>query len=151
MILARFTEYGNRYKSLPIKKDRIFGRDKDDSYINEWGIHVKVFGNYPQWISHPLENATIDDIQKYNWPNAENPKRHEGLKEHAEHLYKTTDFALVANPISGGIFEMAQHLRGLETFFIDLMINKDFANIILDKILEVEMKLTELFLECTSF
>lgn len=119
----------------------------ENTYINEWGITVKIVGKYSQRITHPLRDASIEDIDKYNWPDAENPERYKGLKEYTKYLFERTGFALAANPVSGGIFEMAQHLRGLENFFIDLMLNKEFANALLDKIQAVEMRLTERFLE----
>ena len=119
----------------------------DGGHLNEWGISVKTVDQYAQRVTHPLSDASIDDIEKYNWPDVKSRERHKGLRQFARHLFNSTDFSLVADPVSAGIFEMAQHLRGPENFYVDLMLNKDFAHTLLDKILDVYLQLTEGFLE----
>jgi uroporphyrinogen decarboxylase len=117
------------------------------TYINEWGIAVKKVGNYAQRVSYPLGNADRTALENYDWPDAAAEQRYEGIREYAKHLFRRTDFALALNPLSGGLFEMAQHLRGMASFFEDLMLNRDFAHALLDKVLDVQMAMTARYLE----
>ena len=122
-------------------------RIDEEAYVNEWGITVKIVDHYAQRIVHPLKDAGLEEIAKYDWPDPQSDWRYEGIEERAAALHEQTDFALALNPISGGIFEMCQHLRGLDNFFVDLMLNKEFAHALLDRVLEIEMRMTERYLE----
>jgi len=122
----------------------------DGSYDNEWGITVKKLGIHSERITHPLEDATLNDLDDFPWPDSRRPDRAAGLREKARHLYEKTDYALVAAPVSGGLFEFGQHLRGMANFLMDLMLDKNFANALLDHILEVQIGLWEVFLDAVG-
>lgn len=117
------------------------------TYLNEWGITVKKVGNYAQRVGHPLDKADRAALENYDWPDAAAKQRYEGIREYAKHLFRRTDFALALNPLSGGLFEMGQHLRGMESFFSDLMQDREFAHALLDKVLDVQMAMTARYLE----
>jgi uroporphyrinogen decarboxylase len=122
----------------------------DGTYDNQWGITVKKMGTHSQRVTHPLEDADLNDLDKYPWPDPHQPGRTEGLHDKARELYEDTDYALVAAPVNGGIFEFGQHLRGMSSFLIDLLINKDFANALLDHLLEVQIGLWEAFIDAVG-
>jgi uroporphyrinogen decarboxylase len=119
----------------------------DENYINEWGVHVKILGYHSQRISYPLEHASLQDLGNYSWPDPAKPERTSGLKAEAKKLYSETDYALIAAPVSGGIFEFGQHLRGMANFLMDLMLDKPFANALLDHLLDIQIGLWESFLD----
>jgi len=115
--------------------------------IDEWGVgwQRNPTTGYYDVAAHPLENATIDDLEHYPWPDAE-PEMVSGLQESAKKLRETSDYAIVAHDIGYGVFEEAQHLRGVENLFYDLLQNPEFVEVLLDKVLETEMKLIGLYL-----
>ncbi|HEX9117169.1 MAG TPA: hypothetical protein VGA61_13965, partial [Anaerolineae bacterium] len=76
----------------------------DGSYENEWGVRVETVGIHSQRVSHPLAQAGLADLAAYPWPQADAARRTEGLRERTCRLYEGTDYALVAAPVSGGIF-----------------------------------------------
>lgn len=125
-------------------------RYDDGSYENEWGIRVQVDGLHSQRVSHPLAQATLADLARYPWPPASPEVRAAGLAERARRLYEETDYALVAAPVSGGIFEFGQHLRGMAQFLVDLMEDKAFAHRMLDGIFAVHAALWDVFLEAVG-
>ncbi|MEM3130222.1 MAG: hypothetical protein QXX78_03895 [Nitrososphaerota archaeon] len=49
-------------------------------------------------------------------------------------LYEESNYALVSGYLSG-VFELSWNLRGLDKFLIDLIVNKKFAEILMDKAL----------------
>lgn len=118
-----------------------------ENYVNQWGVVVRRVDNYAQRVSHPLEKADLGALDKYGWPDARDEDRYRGVREYAGRLYRDTDYALGLNPISGGLFETAQHLRGMEAFFMDMLDDKEFAHALLDRILEVQMTMTARYLE----
>ncbi len=122
----------------------------DGSYENEWGVTVRQVGLHSQRVSHPLQQASLSDLERFPWPDPYRPERVAGLREAARDLHEHTDYALVAAPVSGGLFEYAQHLRGMSQFLMDLVLDKAFANALLDRLLEVEMGLFEAFLQAVG-
>lgn len=119
---------------------------RDGSYENEWGVRVERVGIHSQRVTHPLAQADVADLAAYPWPQADAARRTEGLAERSCRLFDETDYALVAAPVSGGIFEYGQHLRGMAQFFVDLMSDKPFANSLLDHLLAVQLELWDVFL-----
>jgi len=94
----------------------------------------------------PLAHASIEDLDTYPWPDPEDPGRYRGLSERVKTLYETTDCALVAAAISDGIFEKAQALRGMQRFFEDLLINREFAAALIERILQIQVEIFDRYL-----
>ena len=118
----------------------------DGTFEDEWGIRFKDVGFYTEMIDPPLKNTTIDDLKNFKWPDFNDSSRVEGLKSRAKWLYKNTDFALATGSVGGRIFEQAQWLRGMQLFLEDLVINKDFAEALMDKLLELQKQFFNLYL-----
>lgn len=128
----------------------------DGSWDDEWGIrkrrvahHSERAGKtvfYSEMIDPPLAEATIDDLETYPWLDPDDPGRYRGLAEKTKHLHQTTDYALVASAIGMGIFEQAQALRGIQKFFEDLLINREFASRLIDRVLSVQIAVFDRYL-----
>ena len=84
---------------------------------------------------HPLAEATIKDVQDYPFPNGGDPTRFTNLREQALHIRKETPYALCTG-IGGVVYETCWYMRGMEQWFIDLMTNPAFCEVLLDKILQ---------------
>ena len=132
-------QYQPRYQAF---KPGVMGRD-------EWGIGWQETGPFWTPVDAPLKNATIDDLQHYPWPDPINEGHLKGLREEAEFKWKNTRYSLVACLPSHayGIFTTSYFLRGMENFFVDLMINKEFAWELMEKVLQVHLKVYERYLE----
>jgi len=114
--------------------------DKDNYYYtDEWSIRYRMpkgHGYYFDIVESPLANLDMDSLKDYQWPDPHDSGRREGLEEEVRDLYKNTDYALFLNAPTSGIFEKSSALRGFENFYMDLVVNPKFAEIILDKMLE---------------
>jgi uroporphyrinogen decarboxylase len=97
-------------------------------------------------IDPPLARASIEDLDRYSWPDPADPGRYRGLPERVKRLYDTSDHALVAAAIGMGVFEQAQALRGMERFFEDLLLNPEFAAALIDKILQTQLDILDRYL-----
>ena len=116
--------------------------------IDQWGIKwEQINPYYYDMTNHPLENADLNDLENYDWPDPKDPERYEGLREQVKELYYSTDYAIVADAIYGGIFECALWLRGFGKFTIDMHKRPEFANALLDKILEIYMEIFDRYLK----
>lgn len=117
-------------------------------YTDDWGVVIKqVEGKGAFHTEPPLRGKGIEDIEGFTWPDAKNPVRVKGLKERLARLKAENEYAIVANHLAtAGFLEWGGFLRGTEQFFMDLLIEKELAHVLLDKINEVFMGLYDVFL-----
>jgi uroporphyrinogen decarboxylase len=124
-----------------------------ESYTDEWGVGYQKIENptgiYYEICKHPLAAATIHDLDYFDWPDPRDPSRTAGLLERCLDLYKNTDRALVGK-FSTPIFEQAWYLRGYEQWLQDLIVNKEFACALLDRLTDIAVELSEVGLEITA-
>jgi len=126
--------------------------EEDNSYVDEWGVRWKKPMGSLYWdpVEAPLKDATIDDLETYPWPDPDDPGRTEGLKEEAKRFRATSDYALVADTVGWGIFEFAWvALRGPQ-LLMDFVLNKPFAERLLNKMLEIYLRLYKNYLDAVG-
>ena len=85
-------------------------------------------------VEFSLEYAEVSDLEGFAWPDPYDSGRMEGVREEAERLHETTDYAVVSDFICGGPFEQAQRIRGFERFMFDLAQERKFAARLLEKL-----------------
>ncbi len=107
----------------------------EDIYRDMWGIDWQYMLDAYSVHDSPLKNATLADIETYDWPDPYNPAMFTGLRERAKYLYQNTDYVLVADSIKGGLLTKALQTRGYQEMFMDLANNLEFAEALLDKLL----------------
>lgn len=120
-----------------------------NSFIDEWGItlHKPEGGFYYDIIDSPLKNATVEDLDSYDWPDPLDPGRFEALEEEARHLYEETDYALVGPGTQASFFEQSWMLRGFERFLMDLVLNPGFVHALLRRVLDIRKAMVRRYLE----
>lgn len=119
----------------------------DGGFRDEWGVVYKPVKSheeilYYEMVEHPLSQASsIRNIEEHSWPDSEDCGRYYALHEKARTMCEKTDYAIVGHPgFTTSIFQTACALRGYTKFFIDLAKNKDFAHVLLNKIVEIQMQ-----------
>jgi len=123
----------------------------DGTWVDEMGFLRKKVGYYEEMLYHPLRDAkTIDDIKSFKFPDAYDPHRVEGLKERAEYLYNSTDYAIVGAPVEGGLLEHGFWFRGYENFCTDLMLNKSWVHVLIRKFTDFYLGLLDMFLSAAG-
>jgi uroporphyrinogen decarboxylase len=98
---------------------------------------------------YPLRDAKIADLASYPWPDGKNPELTAGLADRARHLHQHTPYAILGE-FAGHFFERAQMVRGFDTFLLDLAANRDFAEELMDRILEVEIDIARSLLQAVG-
>lgn len=120
------------------------------TYTDEWGLHYKSDGLYYNIINAPLKDATLGDLETYDWPDPSDPDRVKGVAEEARHWHDHSTYALLGPGISCSLFEQCWYLRGLEQLFIDFVLNKAFAHALLRKVLDIRKVMYGNFLRETG-
>jgi uroporphyrinogen decarboxylase len=60
-----------------------------------------------------------------------------GLQEQAKDIFDNSDYVIGADGIKGGILQTCLWLRGYEKFFMDLAMNREYADALMDKVLDL--------------
>ncbi len=92
-------------------------------YFDEWGFthHFPKNGFWFSMVKHPLEAIDFEAegiIENYNWPDAANPVRFDGLREKALKFRQQEKIVFVKG-LCAGLFEMHQRIRGVENAMVD--------------------------------
>lgn len=112
-------------------------RNDVPGYIDMWGVPYKATGDEDHYVvdGAPLERATIQTIGDFQWPNPHDPEQFKGLREQAKWLFENTDYAIGADAIKAGILMNSLQMRGYGQFFMDLALDRAFAETLMDRIL----------------
>jgi uroporphyrinogen decarboxylase len=135
-------------------KGRRSSRPREGLVVDNWGVGLKrVYqpggGSYLEPVYHPLADATIDDLEKYPWPDPDAPGRGEGAEAAAKRLYEDTDLALMGR-FGGTIVQTALYMMGFERWLVCVAREPEFAGALLDKITDIAMALDRIGLEATA-
>jgi uroporphyrinogen decarboxylase len=116
---------------------------------DEFGITWSMPDDTPYYMdisSHPLAEATRDDLSDYPFPKGDDPGRFEGLRERALQLRRETPYAVVSG-ISGVVYEICWYLRGLEQWFVDMVTQPELCETLLDHTLRFWLDWFRVFLD----
>ncbi|MGB4482241.1 MAG: uroporphyrinogen decarboxylase family protein, partial [bacterium] len=118
----------------------------DGSVEDEWGVRRKMVWHgtsyYNEIVYQPLVDATIDDLKDYPWPDPDDPGRTEGLAERVKKIYEETDYAIMAR-FGGSVNDGCWYMRGQEQWLMDYVLNQDFVETMLDKMLDITLRINE--------
>jgi uroporphyrinogen decarboxylase len=104
-------------------------------------------GYYWEQATYPLAGATLADLDRYPWPDPDDPGRYEGLAEEVEALYHNTPYALMGDCGYKNHWEQAFTLLGMERALVALVAEEEFMRALLDRIAALSAKVTRRFLE----
>jgi uroporphyrinogen decarboxylase len=107
----------------------------ENKLIDDWGATWEQRPGVPYYevVDVPLRNATIDDLERFPWPDLAHPARFEGLPAEARAMRENTPYAIIGLGYLT-TFEQIQHLRGLDTWLADLAADPEFAHAILRRV-----------------
>jgi uroporphyrinogen decarboxylase len=118
---------------------------------DEWGITWRMpveGGHYFDMADQPLKTAeTPEDLEKFPWPDPEDPARFATLKERADAAVQRDGKAYILGRQYAGIWETALWMCGFDKFFSDMLINERFAHALMEKITELKMRYWQKALE----
>lgn len=131
-----FTPHDSQYEEL-----------SDTEYIDEWGIRRVYTGLYWEQVSYPLKNASIEDLDKFRWPNPDSidPKEIEEAALQAKKLYEETDYVICAEHPIYGVFELGCWMCGFDDFLLRTIEDVEWVEKFFDKIYDYQKRVIEIY------
>ena len=116
--------------------ERAKSRPPHSPFLDDWGtgnLEIEDGRWYPG--IHPLASATtIDEIERYPWPNMDDPTRVAHVKAQALALADANEHAVLGCPWLLFPFERAHAMQGMDTFLANMLVEPEFAQALLWKI-----------------
>jgi len=131
---------------FPIEPD---GQAGEYACNRSW--HRPAGGYYFDPITWPMSEATsVADLDHYPWPPPPSDEYLTYLQAVARRLCTETDYAIIGEWAAGTFLEGGQWLRGQANFLMDLAGSRAFAETLLDRLLEQQLRDTELYLDAVG-
>ncbi len=115
---------------------RVKARDPHTPFIDDWGTGQKEIDD-GRWYPgiHPMADATtLDEIERYTWPDMDDPSRIAHVRGEADKLAQQNEYAVLGCPWLLFPFERAQAMQGLDRFLENMLVEPEFAQALLWKI-----------------
>ncbi len=124
----------------------------DGAFQDEWGVVRKQADPHAHFMDvvNPLDGErTLDDLENYPWPDAEDAGYTDGLAEAAEQAHRETDYAVILT-LPVGPLHLSQWLRGYESWMMDLAGNREFFEALMDKVIDIWLRISTRMLEAVG-
>lgn len=124
-------------------------RPEHTPFFDDWGggqMEIAPEDWYPGIAPIP-DATTVDVLEKYPWPNMDDPYRVAHVRAQAKALHDANQYAIMATPWLMFPFERAFEMQGMEKFLMNLAVEPDFAQELLNKNNQLCMQLMSHFLD----
>jgi uroporphyrinogen decarboxylase len=127
---------------------------REDLVFDEWGIGRKKIAReggsyYYEIVKHPLAEATLQDVERYPWPDPFDSARTEGLRDEVLNIRQETDRAIIAK-FANSIWEQSWWLYGMQSWLENLILAPEVPCAIMDKVCDVAVGLIDVGLEAVG-
>jgi uroporphyrinogen decarboxylase len=114
------------------------GIEYQDAFTDEWGIgYLKKPGVlYYEPRTAPLRETSAADLAAYPWPDLGDPARVAGMAERGRELRRQSSCAIVGLG-NTDLVELAELLRGIDQWYMDLASDRDFVHAMLRRITDL--------------
>ena len=147
-ILTRFDIDTRSVGEIYVPHDSLYQEISADECIDEWGIK-RVFANGMYWeqTSWPLKGATIEDLDKFRWPNPDSidMKLVEADAQQAKRLWEETDYIVCAEHPVYGVFELGCWMCGFDDFLVKMYLEPEFVMKFFEKIWQYQKRVIEIY------
>jgi uroporphyrinogen decarboxylase len=125
------------------------GARMDGDRKDAWGVEWQRSGPNITSVKPPLSGATIEDVERNDWPDPEKYLDFDLMKQRITILKKEyANRAIGARAVNSyGPFEQAAELRGRESFYMDMVMEPELARLIVEKCTAVIIRAQELYLD----
>jgi len=139
---------------LDLEPESVLKRNRErpphSNCMDSWGsgqMEIKPGDWFPG--IHPLAEArTIEGLDLYQgWPDMDDPSRVAHVREAARRLAEENEYAILATPWLLFPFERAHAMQGMETFLLNMAMDRDFAVALLERITDHCKQLAGHFLD----
>lgn len=101
-----------------------------------WGVERRTmksaYSEHREIFKYPLkEIKDVEELEKYPWPKID-WFDFEDIKRQIEEFEEDDEYSIVLN--GGSVFEVSWYMRGMDNFLMDLLVNRDIADKIIEKV-----------------
>jgi uroporphyrinogen decarboxylase len=129
--------------------ERAQSRPPHTPFVDDWGsgsVEIAPDNWYPG--VHPLAEATtLEEIERYPWPDMDDPSRVAHVRQQARRLAEENRYAILATPWLLFPLERAFAMQGMDRFLMNLAMHPEFARALLEKIAGLCKRLMGHFLD----
>jgi uroporphyrinogen decarboxylase len=106
----------------------------EDCLVDDWGTTWRrsLSSLYYEVADSPLRNASLDDLDRYPWPNLALASRFAGMADWARDVQKSGYATVLLSSVS--VFELPSLLRGLDKLLMDMAADEEFFTALLTKV-----------------
>lgn len=132
--------------------DKLTDAGENWEYYDEWKFthhFPKESGHWFSLVKHPMEHIdplTEGDISGFDWPDAADIRRIEGLRELALR-YREQGKIVIIKGLCAGVFEMHQRFRGMSNALVEPFIYPEFSDKLAGKIADLKIGFWEMALD----
>jgi len=108
---------------------------------DHWGVTwVSAPGGH-YYVAQPIlaGASSLADLDTVHWPDPTNPTYDEGLPDRIGAAQALGDYGICLS-LPVGFIHQSQFLRGYEEWLADLLVNRRFAEALLDRVLEIKIE-----------
>jgi uroporphyrinogen decarboxylase len=108
-------------------------------FLSDWGTETVELAP-GKWAPgrRPLGEAeTLDELERFAWPDMNDPSRVAHVRAQAQRLADENRFAIIGTPWLLCLFERAMSLQGMDRFLVNLGTNPDFATALLRRVVDL--------------
>lgn len=131
---------GNDMIKTVVGMETSFHASNEPEYTCKWDLrwrNVKNYtGEYTEIIGRPL-SGDDSKLNSYNIPDPLEDSQYDHVRQM---VAKYGMDKWIIGSCQCSIFEASWYLRGLDEFMVDLLINKDYANALMDKVMQFPLK-----------
>lgn len=132
---------GNDLVKSVVGMECSYHASEEPTYVCKWGLtwqNIKNYtGEYTEVIKRPLAGDDGSLLAEYLIPDPLEEKQYDNVRSAVKHYGKSH---FVIGSCQCSIFETAWYLRGIEDFLCDLMTDEDYANTLLDKVMQFPLQ-----------
>jgi len=123
---------------------RLGGEELPKSFTDRWGVGWQLTDDGRYYGSRPplAGDPDISLLRQHPWPDPDDPQLTDGLAKRARELRDRSDCAIVMG-LPGRAFSQCQYLCGFEDWLMSLVANTRFAEALLDRVVEIEVRMIE--------
>jgi uroporphyrinogen decarboxylase len=122
----------------------------EDAFRDEWNVTwTRAKGGHFINTDGPfyrLDEPSLQDLEKFPWPDPQNAGRYRGLRERARTLNEETDYAVILSLPVGPVHQ-CQFVRGYGAWLEDLLVHPVFAEGLLARITQIWVEIAHRALE----
>jgi uroporphyrinogen decarboxylase len=132
---------GTCCRPLFLGRPDVTGRERPDgTIVDEWGVGWRAAGGHYNPVESPLSGATESDLDRFAWPDPNDPGRFRGLRESAVALRADGRYASVLS-LNVAVVHLSQYLRGYDEYLMDLLADPSFAQRLMGRVMEVYLRI----------